>query len=489
MTRPSSFLHFALALCVLPVAAAAVSVAEFGAKGDGLADDTRAIQSALDSGKNVVIPEGVFRISNALSPKAGQVIELIGTVRVADANIQPLTADAAAGQPSVTVADASGYSAGQWVTLGAEDLKIQGGGKIKVRREGGDCGRIASIAGNTITFELPLRRAYTVAAKARLGTQPSAFLITQPGVRIHGTGVIDGNKAKQFDFAPADMTPGKGNRGEETRAGCGISIDSLLEPIAHLRVEGITIRDCILHNLSLYGTQHTLISRMTSSGAHDKNIVLRFSEHCQVTENQCLGSEFEDGIILYQGNRHCIVQGNVCSGNARQGICVNAFQTGILLSGNICTDNPINLSLRGDHGSSTGDFCSGKGGVVIEGRGNQVNGLISLCPVNISATDLSYTGGIISGSEETPLRVAMLIARTSEDHRVAPVDGVRIRQVTMKHCVTAVSVRGVVKDVRLSDNCIQSTRDAFNVADECRKHVTQEHNEITEGGGRENKAR
>jgi len=488
MTRPSSFLHFALALCAPFVAAAAVSVTDFGAKGDGVADDTRAIQSALDNGKNVVIPAGIFRVSNALSPQAHQVVELIGTVRVADAHIQPLTADAAAGQPSVTVADATGFYAGQWVTLGAEDLKIQIGGKNKVRREGGDCGRIAEIAGNTITFELPLRRAYTVAAKARLGTQPSAFLITQSGVRIIGTGVIDGNKAKQFDFAPADMTPSKG-RGEDTRAGCGISIDSAAGALAHVRVEGITIRDCILHNLSLYRASHTLISRVTSTGAHDKNILLRNSEHCQLLANQCLDSEFEDGIIIYSGNRHCVVQGNICARNARQGICVNAFQTGILLSSNLCTDNAINLYLRGDHCSSTGDFCSGKGVIVIEGRGNQVNGLIALCPVNISATDLSYTGGIISGTEETPLRTAMTIARTSQDRRVAPVDGVRIRQVTMKHCQTAVDVKGVIKDVRLIENRILAKREPFDIAAECKEQVTLERNETSVEPAKENKAK
>ncbi|MCX6908472.1 MAG: glycosyl hydrolase family 28-related protein [Verrucomicrobia bacterium] len=467
----------ALLLAFISHAVSAVSVIEFGAKGDGMADDTHAIQSALDTGKNIIIPEGTFRISDALSPKANQVVELIGTVRVAGSNIQRLTADAAAGQPSVTVADASGYYVGQWVTLGAEDLKIQGGGKNKVRREGGDCGRIASIAGNTISFELPLRRAYAVAADARLGTQPSAFLITQPGVRIHGTGVIDGNRAKQFDFAPGDMTPSKG-RGEDTRAGCGISIDSPREPIAHLRVEGITIRDCILHNLSLYRAQHSLISHVTCIRAHDKNILLRNSEYCQLIGNQCLDSEFEDGIILYSGNHHCVVQGNICARNARLGICVNAFQTGILLSGNICKDNLGNLSLRGDYCSSTGDFCSGKGGVVIQGRGNQVNGLIALCGVNISATDLSYTGGIISGTPEAPLQLGMEIARTSDDYRVAPVDGVRIRQVTMKHCRTAVSISGIIKDVRLIENRIQSKSEPFKIAAECKEHVMLERNEV-----------
>src|SRR4051812_20309586 len=90
MMRSLPFLLACLALAHL--APAAVSVSDFGAKGDGAADDTRAIQAALDSGEHVTIPRGTFRITNALQPKANQVVELIGTVRVSDSNIQPLTA-------------------------------------------------------------------------------------------------------------------------------------------------------------------------------------------------------------------------------------------------------------------------------------------------------------------------------------------------------------------------------------------------------------
>jgi hypothetical protein len=471
---------FTVLLTCLHLSAFAVSVLEYGAKGDGVADDTKAIQAALDTGKNVLIPEGTFRVTNALEPKANQVIELVGTVRVADANVQPLTADAAAGQPSFTVADASGFYVGQWVTLGAEDLKIQGGGKNKVRREGGDCARIEKIEGNTITFEKPLRRAYTVESKTRVGTQPSAFLITQSGVRIHGTGVVDGNRRNQFDFAPADMTSGKMSRGEDTRAGCGISIDSLENPIDRIIVEGITVQDCILHNISLYRARHSRISGVTSLRAHDKNILLRYSEFCQLIGNQCLDSEFEDGIIVYSGNHHCVIQGNICARNARLGICVNAFQTGILLSGNICRDNPANISLRGDFCSSTGDFCGGKGGVVIEGRGNQINGLISQCPLNISATDLNITGGIISGPDETPFPYAMEIARKTTDRRTALLDGVRIRGVTIKNCKSVAKVFGVVKDVRFIENRFVVSGPAFDIAPECQEHVTLERNEVQE---------
>lgn len=467
-----SFLAFTLHATM-----AAVSVTDFGAKGDGLADDTAAIQKALDTGRPVHIPEGTFRITNALQPRAYQAIELSGTVRLADAFIQPLTRDAAAGQNSVTVADASGFYVGQWVTLGSESLKIQGGGGNKVRREGGDCGRIASIEGQVIRFELPLRRDYTVAARARLGTQPSAFLITQDGVRIHGTGVIDGNKEKQFDFAPGDMTEKKG-RGEETRAGCGISVDDHAEPINHVSIEGITIRGFILHNLSFYRVRHSRIHQVTSLRAHDKNILLRLSEYCQLTGNQCLDSEFEDGIILYSGNNHCMVQGNICAGNARLGLAVNAFQTGITLTGNICRDNAENLSLRGDFCSSTGDFCGGRGGVRIEGRGNQVTGLVSQCGVTISATDLNYVGGIISGPPDAPLRVGVEIFRGTTDRRTALVDGVRLRGITIKNCSTAVSVKGVVKDVRLIGNRIEAQREPFAIERGCKNAVTLDGNEL-----------
>jgi hypothetical protein len=467
-----------LARFTTSVSSAAVSVTEFGAKGDARSDDTRAIQKALDTGKNVLIPEGTFRITNALQPRANQVIELVGTVRVADSIIQPLTVDASAGQPAVTVADASSYYVGQWVTVGAEDLKIQGGGKNKVRREGGDCGRIASIEGNTIHFELPLKRNYKVTAKARLGTQPSAFLVTESGVRIHGTGAIDGNKKKQFDFAPADMTAVK-SRGEETRAGCGICVDSYKDPIENIVIEGITIRDCILHNLSLYRARHSRIDRVTSIRAHDKNILLRLSEYCQVTNNQCMNSEFEDGIILYSGNHHCVVQSNICTDNARLGIGVNAFQTGIILGGNICRDNPANLTLRGDFCSSTGDFCGGRGGVCIEGRGNQVTGLVSQNPVNISSTDLSYTGGIISAPVDGRLQFGMVIFRNTDDRRTALVDGIRIRGVTIKNCGTAVTVKGVVKDVRFIDNRIEAQQELFAIEPQCKEQVMMERNEET----------
>lgn len=53
--------------------AATVSIFDFGARGDGAADDSAAIQAAADSGAAAVIfPPGLYRTGRALTPRSGQ---------------------------------------------------------------------------------------------------------------------------------------------------------------------------------------------------------------------------------------------------------------------------------------------------------------------------------------------------------------------------------------------------------------------------------
>lgn len=54
-----------------------LSVVDFGAKGDGVSDDTQALQAALDAGVAVVLPPGVYRITSELVLKTGT--KLIGS--------------------------------------------------------------------------------------------------------------------------------------------------------------------------------------------------------------------------------------------------------------------------------------------------------------------------------------------------------------------------------------------------------------------------
>ncbi|MDK6203300.1 glycosyl hydrolase family 28-related protein [Oligella urethralis] len=66
----------------------AVTPQEFGAIGDGVNDDTAAIQAALNTGKSVYIPEGTYNISDVIYPTAdGQVITGAGMLRTTIQNI------------------------------------------------------------------------------------------------------------------------------------------------------------------------------------------------------------------------------------------------------------------------------------------------------------------------------------------------------------------------------------------------------------------
>ena len=450
---------------------AAVSVRDHGARGDGRTDDTRAIQAALNTGGKVIIPEGIYLLTNCLEPAANQEIELIGTLKIADAHVQPIAADVPAGQPRIQVADARGFRVGQWVALGDETLPIQRGGRgvMKTRREGGDCGRIIAIEGDVLVLGGNLRRAYRRADQARVATQPSAILIEdKSNIHLRGTGTIDANKAGQFNFAPAMLD----QVAEETRAGCGITVHSNRPgSVRHVTLAGITVRDAILHNLSFRGVQDGAITGVTATGAHDKNILLIGSERCRIQGNTCLNSQWEDGIIAYTGNRHCLIQGNVSAGNHRFGICVNAFQEGISLVGNLCADNGLNLRFRADHSSSTGDICTGKGDVELMGRGNVITGLISRGTVRISATDFLLTDGVIGSAGDDALEVGMVIRRDNPDRRVAPVENVRIEGVLFVGCKTGVRVGGVVADVQLRENRFRGATRPIEIAAECRDHV------------------
>ena len=52
-----------------------VSVKDFGAVGDGVTDDTAAIQAALDTGKTVYIPSGLYKVTSSLQlTKDGQIL-------------------------------------------------------------------------------------------------------------------------------------------------------------------------------------------------------------------------------------------------------------------------------------------------------------------------------------------------------------------------------------------------------------------------------
>ena len=462
-----------------------VSVLEFGARGDGEADDTAAIQYALDSGaKKVIIPQGTYLLTNCIEPHSGQEIEIIGTLKVADAIVRTVRADVAAGQDQIGLDDTRGLYPGQWVTLADANLRLQSGGTNQTRRTWAECTRIREVRGNSVVLDGTLSESYSLAAGATLATQPSALLIEgASGVHVHGSGTIDGNKGGQFDVAPCRT----GLSGEEVRAGCGIAVS---EPARDIVIEGLTVRDAVLHNISLNRASFCTVSNTTCTGAHDKNILLLYCFDCRIVGNTTRDSDFEDGIILYTGSHRCLVQQNICTGNPRYGIHVGARQTCINTAHNICRDNSINISLIGDICCSTGDTSIGGNGkqkarpaaVVLAGTGNTMMNLTAIgntvgqSNVSVSGTDVAILGGIVGGvrSGDTD-GVGIDISPTMGRLKALRVPTrVRIRDVFLNDCKTALRVEGQAEDIHLVDNGFQGNDSDLSIAAEARANVRVE---------------
>lgn len=331
-----------------------INVRDHGAVGDGRRDDTSAIQQALDSGAaQVLIPPGDYLISNALRPHSQQTVEIRGNLRLADAVIRPLADDIAPGDQKLRVASAGDFRVGQWVTVCDDHRPTQGGGR-KTRRQSAECAPIAAIKDDWLVFERPFRHRYLAAANGLVGTQPSVILLQDVHhVRLCGDGSIDANKTGQFNVAPGIL----GDTWEETRAGCAIAGWADPDGLDQITIEGLTLTNAVLHNLCLHGAVNCTIRDCTISHARDKNLILKLSHDCLIQGNSCCHSEFEDGIIFHQhtGNWNHRVIGNLCTDNARNGLHVGEGEHHLTLADNVCLRNGLNLSLHGEHCTSTGD--------------------------------------------------------------------------------------------------------------------------------------
>ena len=326
---------------------------------DGTADDI-AIQRALDalpeSGGKITLREGTYHLTNALMPKSRTELEIHGTLLVVDAVTSKLTQNARAGDNTYHIADAGKFRVGQWVTV-IDDNKVD----HKGGRKYGECARIKAIDGNALILEGAFnqyenysnwsqrpgyRPDYLVEGNAFVTTSHSAILVQgQSFVYIHGPGTVSGNRMNQSPTAPLSTW----RRMEELRANSGIAIvDS-----SFVRIEGLTVRDANLHNVSFWMAENCEATGLETFGSNDKNIVSVSTSRLRLYGNNSHNSVLEDGIIFYSAGHLALVGKNRIVDNHRLGLHVNANCRYVTSIRNLMRGNGRNMTLaEGDQRQS-----------------------------------------------------------------------------------------------------------------------------------------
>lgn len=161
-----------------------VNVKAFGAVGDGVTDDTEAIQSAIDTidGGILDLGEGVYLVSDELFCPNDIIIKSNGAKIVSETadkyiiNTNPydsvpttgvaISASITKGAFTATVADGSSFSKGDVVWIYTDEV-------FKINAEGanylkGELKRIHSVSGTTITFTMPCEDSYNSASTLKM---------------------------------------------------------------------------------------------------------------------------------------------------------------------------------------------------------------------------------------------------------------------------------------------------------------------------------
>lgn len=341
-----------------------VNVKDFGAVGDGVADDTAAIQAAINSNAKIIEGSGLtYKVSAVINIPSNKVIQNIkinasgfssGSTFDSVFNIQGslggniyLTTDANAdsvgvsypGMPTIQVVDASSFFIGDLIQITSDELWSD---NLNV----GELALITNISGNTITLSAPLFYSYNVSDNGRIRKINTIDNVIFSNVT--GVGPF------QLNVTPTQY----------------------------------------MNFISAYCAKNIFIENCSASLFRINTISFRMSYNCHLKDSSIFDCEGGYGIAIYDSSQNIFVTNNTFN-NVRHGVTVNASNTygggipnNIHVIGNnsvgrveaidchLGADNVIfsNNTLRCNSGES-----SGQGGIMFQGRNlictnNTING-------------------------------------------------------------------------------------------------------------------
>ena len=301
-----------------------VSSKEYGAVGDGVTDDTRALESLFEAGfrlkKAVYLEPGTYLISRSLPLKTG--MEIYGseaTITRAKTVSATLTEKADKDQRYIDVDDASQFDVGyqifindeggaNWCTHGVI-TRIEGN-RILFNNIIGDkqydfmgCVR-AYAAGTTVTTSFPLLRSWSALYECDGVTVRN---LTLDGNRDDSEPVSWANSCLCIDtYRPGGYTDSTGV--EHSAVQCNLTARNLIirnspgDGISDHGEGGLIVTDCVIENSAMHGIRmesgfsHAMIASNTMTGNGLKGSGVFFSQDVSdvVMDNNVISS-FEHG--------------------------------------------------------------------------------------------------------------------------------------------------------------------------------------------------
>ena len=334
---------------------------DLGAVGDGVTINSDILQTIITNnvGKRIVIGQGTaqtYLIDKALNVPSNSIIEVNGIIKLANGTIRPLTADLSIGAfNTISVANADTYfKVGQRIVVSADNANINGGGAWKTRKVG-NTNIITGVTSTTITCQFnfavsaaPINSTgYTVANNARVSQANNVFIIRDAdNIRISGTGILDGNKANQYNIAGADWNQSS----EDISSSCGISLNG-----TNIEIKDITIQNFVLHGIS---TSNIANIQAAGNASISKNVTIRNVNFFRSVDKAVAGlncdnldvdgclNEYgvdEGEIIFYNNVTNGKIRNCTSRGNRRYGIALTGGNNGLNTVENCTFINGFNV--------------------------------------------------------------------------------------------------------------------------------------------------